>query len=139
MFSFCSFFTVKNMQRAPNKGAFTLGLLFAGRGGACCRKASACHWEEWGMGALLLGVTSRRNPETTPATHEQDRQDERMAGHAESLLDTSAQSRSPHLEWIICVLRSVTVLNWDPMTREVGRKEKPYCLGDACMGAIKAR
>lgn len=82
MFSFCSFFTVKNMQRAPNKGAFTLGLLFAGRGGACCRKASACHWEEWGMGALLLGVTSRRNPETTPATHEQDRQDERMAGHA---------------------------------------------------------
>lgn len=86
------------------------------------------------MGALLLGVTSRRNPETTPATREQDRQDERMAGHAESLLDRSAQSRSPHLEWIIRVLGSVTAHNWDPTTREVSRKEKPYGLGDACMG-----
>lgn len=90
------------------------------------------------MGALLLRGYIQKEPRETPASHEQDRQDEHMAEHAESLLDRSAQRQSPHLEWII----RVTVLNWGPTTRKVGRKEKPHCLGDACMGgggAIQAR
>lgn len=47
------------------------------------------------MGALLLGVTSRRNPETTPATREQDRQDERMAG-VQRLCWTEVLRAGPH-------------------------------------------
>lgn len=139
VFVFCFCFSVKNMRKAPNKGAFALGLPIAGRGGARSRKTSAHHWEEWGVGALLLGVTSRRSPERTPATHKQDRHNEPMPGHVESLLDRSAQSRSPPLEWTTRVHGSVTVLNWGPMTREVGRKEKPYCLGNASMGKTQTR
>lgn len=83
---FFFFLTVKDTRRAPNKSAVTLGPQFVGGGGACNRKASAHHWEEWSVDALLLGVTSRRNPERTPAAHEKDRQDEPMPGHAESML-----------------------------------------------------
>lgn len=80
------FLTVKDTRRAPNKDAVTLGPLFVGGGGACNRRASAHHWEEWSVGALLLGVTSRRNPERTPAAHEEDRQDEPIPEHAEPVL-----------------------------------------------------
>lgn len=80
------FLTVKDTRRAPNKGAVTLGLQFVGGGGACNRKASAHHWEKWSVRALLLGVTSRRNPERTPAAHEKDRQDEPIPEHEESML-----------------------------------------------------
>lgn len=86
---FCFFFFLnceRHKESPPNKGAVTLGLQFVGGGGAYNRKASAHHWEEWSVGALLLGVTSRRSPERTPATHEKDRQDEPMSGHAESML-----------------------------------------------------
>lgn len=91
---FILFFYCEKHQESqpPNKGAFTLGLPFVGRGEACGRKASACHWDEGGVGALLLGVTSRRSPKRTPATHEQNRQAEPTPGHAESLLDRSAQN-----------------------------------------------
>lgn len=130
---FCFFFFLnceRHKESPPNKGAVTLGLQFVGGGGAYNRKASAHHWEEWSVGALLLGVTSRRSPERTPATHEKDRQDEPMSGHAESML----LLRVCPLERIIHVHRSVTVLNWGSTMREVGRKEKSHCLGDACMG-----
>lgn len=55
----------RHKESPPNKGAVTLGLQFVGGGGAYNRKASAHHWEEWSVGALLLGVTSRRIPENT--------------------------------------------------------------------------
>lgn len=52
------------------------------------------------------------------AAREQDRQDEHMPRHADSLQDTSAHSRSAHSEHIIHMCRYVTVLHLGPMMKE---------------------
>lgn len=60
----------------------------------------------------------------TLAAREQDRQDEHMPRHADSLQDTSARSRSAHSEHIIHMRRYVTVLHLGPMMKE---KEMLVC------------
>lgn len=64
------------------------------------------------------GYIQMESGDRTSAAREQDRQDEHMPRHADSLQDTSAHSRSAHSEYIIHMRRYVTVLHLGPMVKE---------------------
>lgn len=66
----------------------------------------------------LRGYIQMEPGDRMSVTREQDRQDEHMPRHADSLQDTSAHSRSAHSEHIIHMRRYVTVLHLGPLMKE---------------------